>query len=437
MTAYSSNQHCVEKLLVLSETHSIVATQDVFDESGLKLLARGATVSRALQDRLLMRKLKAPLESSLSVSDGVTMGELLQGALDLIEQYPALECVAGGRIARGILRDGKSLRIPPPLCLLMTCARNGDPESFRRTQVVAAICAGIAGELDASIHDAQLALVASALHDIGEIYVNPEYLHPQRHLSPSEWKHVAAHPHVGQILIRNLTSLPGAVGACVAQHHERQDGSGYPAQLTCSEQHRLAAWVAVADAAAALIDRGEASGERISLALRIVPEEFDRQAADVLIRSLRAHSQQMTDQHSDDPGEAPQALLKRLEAASGALQAVVAQNRRNQLTIFCCKLLDLLDGFGKSMRATGVLDADRLSGEDMHDDSLLAEMRQIVSEVTWRMRNLARNLFLHVDGWNDEQTMREVEPAIELLDGAPVSSELLGYGTQLPDKATG
>ena len=426
MTAYSSNQHCVEKLLVLSETHSIVATQDIFDESGFKLLARGATVSRALQDRLLMRKLKAPLESSLSVHDGVTMSEVMQGALDLIDQYPALQCIAGGRIARGILRDGKLLHIPPPLCLLMTCARNGDPESFRHTQIVTAICAGIAGELNASTHDAQLALVASALHDIGEIYVNPEYLHPPRHLSPREWKHVATHPHVGQILIRNLTSLPGAVGACVAQHHERQDGSGYPGQLTCSEQHRLAAWVAVADAAAALIDRGEESGERISLALRIVPEEFDRQAADVLIRALRTNAQPMTGQVTATPAEAPQALLKRLETASGELQTVVAQNRHNLLENFCSKLLGLLDGFAKSLRATGVLDVDRLSGDDMRDESLLAEIQQIVSEVTWRMRNLARNLYLQVDGWNDEQAMLEVRYAIELLDGAPVADGQLG-----------
>lgn len=422
MTSYSSNQHCVEKLLDLSETHAIVATEDIYDESGFKLLARGARISREMQDRLLLRKLKAPLESSLSVHDGVTVGELMQGALDLIEQYPALKHIAGGRIARGILRDGKSLHIPPPLCLLLTCVRKGDPESFRRAQIVAAICAGIAARLDATNNDAQLTLVASALHDIGEIYVNPEYLHPQRHLTPREWKHVATHPHVGQILIRDLTNLPVGVGACVAQHHERRDGSGYPGQLASSEQHRLAAWVAVADAAAALIDRGEESGERISLALRIVPEEFDRQTSDVLIGALQPLGHRVS-ADSQEGSETPQAMLGRLEAASGELRTIVAQKRGDLLHQLCDKALELLDGFAKSVRATGVLNTDELSGDDLHDASLLAEMQVIVSEVTWRMRNLARNLFLRVDAWNDETAMTRIQRSIELLDGAPVEAQ--------------
>lgn len=421
MAAYSSNQHCVEKLLDLSETHAIVATEDIYDESGFKLLARGAQISREMQDRLLLRKLKAPLESSLSVHDGVTVGELMQGALALIEEYPALAHIAGGRIARGILRDGKSLHIPPPLCLLLTCVRNGDPESFRRAQIVAAICAGIAGQLDASSHDAQLTLVASALHDIGEIYVNPEFLHPQRHLLPREWKHVATHPHVGQLLIRDLTNLPVGVGACVAQHHEREDGSGYPGQLPRSEQYRLSAWLAVADAAAALIDRGEESGERISLALRIVPEEFDRQTSDVLIRAMQPLGHRVS-RDAREGDETPQAMLGRLEAASGELRNIVDRQRGDLLHQLCDKALELLDGFIKSVRATGLIDVDVLSGEDLRDDGLLAEMQVIVSEVTWRMRNLARNLFLRVDAWNDDCAMSEIQRAIELLDGAPDES---------------
>lgn len=422
MASYSSNQNCVEKLLVLSETHSIVATEDIFDENGMKLLARGATVSRALQDRLLMRKLKAPLESSLSVHEGVTMDELMQGALELIDRYPALERIAGGRNARSILRDAKSLRIPPPLCLLMTCERNGDPESFRRTLMVSAICAGIAADLNASSHDAQLALVASALHDIGEIYVNPEYLHPQRRLSPREWKHVATHPCVGQLIIRDLTSLPAAVGACVAQHHERLDGSGYPAQLTSSEQHRLSAWLSVADAAAALIDRGEGCGERIALALRIVPEEFDRQAADVLIRSLRTDVPETTPLKPIEAGETPHALITRLQAASLELQAVVANDEKGRLEGICTKLLGLLDSFAKSLRATGVLDVDRLTGDDLRDQSLQDEIQQVVSEVTWRMRSLARNLFMYVDALKDETVSQAVQQAMDLLDGPAQSS---------------
>ena len=46
MAAYTSNQYCVERLLDLSERHSIVATQDIVDERGFKLLAKGTSISR-------------------------------------------------------------------------------------------------------------------------------------------------------------------------------------------------------------------------------------------------------------------------------------------------------------------------------------------------------------------------------------------------------
>ena len=321
MSAYASNQHCVEKLLVLSESHAVVATQDIFDESGFKLLAKGAEISRAMQDRLLLRRLRAPLESLLAVHDGVTVSELMQGALEEIEQSPTLARIAGGREARALLREARDLHIPPPLCLLLTCARNNDPESFRRARMVVAICAGIASEFAVPAHDAHLALVAAALHDIGEIYVHPDYLHPQRHLTPREWKHVATHPHVGQ-----LPKVPAT-------------------------------------------------------------------------ESL----------------ETPQALHAQLDAAGGALQAVRTGPAGHAFATLCDKGLLLLEELAKSLRATGVLDAGILDSEFL-DDGLQAEIQQVVSEVTWRMRNLARNLFMRVDAWNDEASLQLIQPAIELLD---------------------
>jgi HD-GYP domain-containing protein (c-di-GMP phosphodiesterase class II) len=427
MPVYSSNRHCVEKLLNLSESHSIVATEDIYDEQGMKLLARGAEISRAMQDRLLLRKLRAPLESSLAVQDGLTFAEMMQGALDLIGEIPALECVAGGRAAREILRDGRAVRIPQPLLMLMTCARHADPDSYRRALTVAALCAGIAGELNAPAGDAQTLLLASALHDLGEIYINPEYLHRQGHLSPREWKHVATHPHVGQLLIGNLTSLPKSVLACVGQHHERHDGSGYPAQLSRQEQHPLAGWLAVADASSALISRGETCCNRVSLALRIVPHEFDREAADVLIRGLQQLQYGLRTTLPPLGLDVAHRLLARIEAAGEQLGHLLLDNCPATILGKGERARTLLDNFAKSLRATGILDASSLPGEDFADPGLREEMVQIVREVTWRMRNLARNLHLSIENFGGDDLLARFHDVIDLLDGA-AAPEASGAG---------
>jgi len=430
MAAYSSNRHYVEKLLDLSASHSIAATEDIYDEHGMKLLAKGTKISREMQDRLLLRKLRAPLESSLAVHDGLTVGEIMQGAIDLIAEIPALAGIAGGRAAREILRDARGLHIPPPLMMLMTCARHADPDGYRRTQVVAALCAGIASEVNAPIGDAQVLMLASALHDLGEIYINPEYLQRQGHLSPREWKHVATHPHVGQLLIGNLTSLPKSVQACVGQHHERHDGSGYPSQLPRQEQHHLSGWLAVADAAAALISRGESCSNRVSLALRIVPGEFDRVAADVLIRGLQTLPDKVPAIQPSAFGlESAHRLLARLESAAEDIAQLLLNDCSGMIRGFAGQAGYLLDSFAKSLRATGILDAEILSGDDFADPKLQEEMQQIVSEVSWRMRNLARNLHLSVENERAENgALARMQGVIDLLD-CTLTTDATGSGS--------
>lgn len=416
MSVHKPNPHCVEKLFGLSERQSVVACEDIFDERGTKLWAKGVPVSRELQARLLQRRLRAPLETSLYAPHGATFGELIDGCLKMIGDEPLLDSIAGQRAAREILRDARQLHLPPPLALLLTATRDCDPDSFRRTQIVLAICAGLAAQLQATNGEAQLLLLAAGLHDLGEVYVNPEFLHPKRRLSPQEWKHVAAHPHVGQLLIRDLTSLPGSVGQCVGQHHERLDGSGYPGQLSRPQLHRLAGWIAVADAAAALIARGETTAERISLALKIVPEEFDREASDALIRLLYTQQKGFSEQWTPECIGQAQELLGLIQAAIERLESILARHVEEALRQVCEKALGLLGNFTKAMRASGITEARVLPREDIGDQQLLAEMHLINREVAWRMRNLARNIYLRIERWESSEPLQALHAVVDLLD---------------------
>ena len=65
-------------LVSTSEIYSIVASQDIVDVRGLKLWAKGLPVSAVLQQRLLERKLRYPLETCLMAEDGVTPFYLME-----------------------------------------------------------------------------------------------------------------------------------------------------------------------------------------------------------------------------------------------------------------------------------------------------------------------------------------------------------------------
>jgi HD-GYP domain-containing protein (c-di-GMP phosphodiesterase class II) len=74
--------------------------------------------------------------------------------------------------------------------------------------------------------------IGSLLHDIGYIFVDSLIINKPGRLSEDEFKRVKNHTILGYLFLRDSLRL-GVLSAHVAyQHHERQDGSGYPRGLT-------------------------------------------------------------------------------------------------------------------------------------------------------------------------------------------------------------
>lgn len=414
MSFNSPNPHCLERIVSLSERLPIVATEDIYDEKGFKLWAKGVPVSRELQEKLLRRKLRAPLESSLCFHHALSFAEISAACLEKIGSSPLLERIAGSRAARELLADVRSLHLPPPLRLLLTSAREGNADSYDRTLLVITLCAGIAAELEASFNDAQNLVLSAALHDVGELYINPDYLHSKRRLNPDEWKHVASHPRIGQLLIQELTTLPVAVAQCVGQHHERLDGSGYPGQMGGAEQHRLAGWVAVADTAAAMLAKSEENAGQLALGLHVVPGEFDRDAAGVLIRAIRETGVSYGEVRDNQCAALAHSLFERAEQACARLEEVCLRKTMPAIEQICSHAQNMLFGVKQSLYASGVLDAGLLG--DAVDGQVLGEMQSIIREIEWRMRNLARNIYLRAESMGSVDQFAELQPVVELLD---------------------
>lgn len=87
----------------------------------------------------------------------------------------------------------------------------------------------------------------SLLHDIGKIGVPDSILRKPAKLTEEEWVRMREHPAHGQQILRGIEFLEGAARV-VAQHHEKWDGSGYPAQLRTEEIDLCARIFSVADA---------------------------------------------------------------------------------------------------------------------------------------------------------------------------------------------
>jgi len=89
------------------------------------------------------------------------------------------------------------------------------------------------------------------LHDLGKIAIPLDILNKPGTLSPLEYELVKTHAQVGYEIIADV-EYPWPILDIVHQHHERIDGSGYPAGLRGDEISLEARIVAVADVVEAM-----------------------------------------------------------------------------------------------------------------------------------------------------------------------------------------
>ena len=82
------------------------------------------------------------------------------------------------------------------------------------------------------VADTELAVIeqGALLHDIGKIGVRDEVLRKRGALTAQEWDEMRKHAALGYSLLQRMQYLRPAA-TIVLQHHERWDGSGYPARL--------------------------------------------------------------------------------------------------------------------------------------------------------------------------------------------------------------
>jgi putative nucleotidyltransferase with HDIG domain len=118
-------------------------------------------------------------------------------------------------------------------------------------QRVAQLACALAGELGFPAERIEGLRVAGLLHDLGKIAVASEILSKPGKINEYEFAIIKAHPQIGYDILKAI-EFPWPVAQMVLQHHERLDGSGYPAGLKGEEILLEAKILGVADVVEAM-----------------------------------------------------------------------------------------------------------------------------------------------------------------------------------------
>ncbi|HLL12241.1 MAG TPA: HD domain-containing phosphohydrolase [Rubrivivax sp.] len=402
----SANPHALATILEASQTRSIIASRDIFDISGIKLWARDQPVSGALQRKLLDRQLRNPLESCLEAQDGVTTHSLVQAVQALVEDHGPLAPLLKPHAAR-IVQEVGCLPLHPVAQLLLTASQASRPEAFQHAVHAMALAGALLLEHGGTLAELRMALLGGLLHDLGEIYIDPRYgeADADRSLDFTSYQQLVVHPHVGRLLLTQLTNYPSTLGRAIGEHHERMDGSGYPHSLRRDAMSPLGRLLAVTEATLGVLRGGESTAaacglSRASVALRVVPGEYDLAWVGAISNAARAGVELPLD---DDTTP----VLQRLVRLDSALQA--AQQCANTLAS-SAQTTTLKDAIGLVQHLLGRLRAGwYASGLWSHhgvSTQDAAEVEAVEAELSFRLRSIERAALLRAGELGGEEALR-------------------------------
>ena len=140
------------------------------------------------------------------------------------------------------------------LTALMSALDARDRETEGHSVRVSQLTCLLGEESGLSPHQLKALERGALLHDIGKIGISDTILHKPGKLTDEEWKIMRIHPDIGARIVEGIPFLQETLPV-IRYHHERWNGSGYPAGLKNSEIPIQARIFAVADVFDALTSK--------------------------------------------------------------------------------------------------------------------------------------------------------------------------------------
>jgi len=400
--AQATNPHYLDHVVGAARSHDIEVAEDIVTGNGIKLLAKGARIDAATRERLLQHKLRRPLEDCIQVADGAISARLEPIGDALLHKHPLLRALCASNNARAAPASLAALPLAMPLQSLLTVYAQSQDERLDHAVGVAMLALSLARRLlPGEVERHRTLATAGLLHDVGELYIDPAYLHKGTRLRAEQWRHIVTHPLVGHRVLRDMTGAGREVADAVLLHHERLDGFGYPRGVRGDEMTLDGEILGVAEWLMAVVESDSTPLRRARMAAQLVPGEFSPAVLEAVSAGAREAPDAAVELTAAPPlGETVPRIVRladtlqrfvdtrdwideRIAGAAPALRCVLEAGLQRMLRIRAS-----FSSTGLDARNTETLVAELST---LRDPNVYAEITNLVGELEWRMRELERS----------------------------------------------
>jgi PAS domain S-box-containing protein/putative nucleotidyltransferase with HDIG domain len=220
-------------------------------------IAETAALSRGSRDTVRFRNRYRAVDGRYLWLEWSATGSPSEGVIHAVARDITVQCEAEQQLASNahvlevkVARRTQELEAARAETLqrLALAAEFHDEDTSRHTERVGVTAAEIAAKLGLDAEQVRLVREAAPLHDVGKLAIpDPILLKPGK-LTAEEYEVMKTHAELGARLLSGSSSRELRMAAIIAEsHHERWDGSGYPAGLAREAIPLVGRIVAVAD----------------------------------------------------------------------------------------------------------------------------------------------------------------------------------------------
>lgn len=219
--------------------------KSLFDNADRVLVGRGTMLTGDYIEKLEMRGfggfyIEDELSKDINIDETISM-ELRSRAVKTLKDC---DIDATLDIAKSIVEQIQSAAT---LTLDMIDLRNFDDYTYKHSVNVAVLSTVIGMGLDLREGELVDLCAGAVLHDIGKLSLDPEIINKTGFLTSEEYELVKTHSRRSYELLKDKWNIAATTKVAVLEHHENEDGSGYPLNLMCGDIHRYAKIIHVAD----------------------------------------------------------------------------------------------------------------------------------------------------------------------------------------------
>ncbi|QGQ99855.1 HD-GYP domain-containing protein [Paenibacillus psychroresistens] len=145
--------------------------------------------------------------------------------------------------------------INPNVFSIISSMEAKDEYTYKHSFAVAVISTIIGGWMELDTVEIEDLMISAFLHDVGKLQIPDAVLNKTQPLTKEEFLELKNHPEYGYNMISQTAGISQNQALVALQHHEREDGSGYPSGLKGCDMGILSKIVAVADVFHAMISK--------------------------------------------------------------------------------------------------------------------------------------------------------------------------------------